>query len=71
MATVIEKQHLTEITKLFVVSAPRVAHNARPGQFVVLRVSETGERVPISITTSTRRPARSRSSSRRSAGRAA
>ena len=50
MATVIEKQDLTEITKLFVVSAPRVAHNARPGQFVVLRVSETGERVPISIT---------------------
>jgi len=50
MATVIEKQDLTEITKLFVVSAPRVTHNARPGQFVVLRVSETGERVPISIT---------------------
>ena len=50
MATVIEKRHLTEITKLFVVSSPRVAHNARPGQFVVIRVSETGERVPISIT---------------------
>jgi len=50
MATVIEKRDLTEITKLFVVEAPRVARNARPGQFVVLRVSETGERVPISIT---------------------
>jgi len=49
MATVIEKRHLTEITKLFVVSSPLVARNARPGQFVVLRVSETGERVPISI----------------------
>jgi ferredoxin/flavodoxin---NADP+ reductase len=50
MATVIEKRGLTEITKLLVVDAPRVARNARPGQFVIVRVSETGERIPISIT---------------------
>jgi ferredoxin--NADP+ reductase len=50
MNTVIETRELTDITKLLVVRAPLVARNAAPGQFVILRVSETGERVPISIT---------------------
>jgi ferredoxin--NADP+ reductase len=49
-ATVIEKRPLTDVTTLLVVRAPLVARNAAPGQFVILRVSETGERVPISIT---------------------
>ncbi len=47
---VIDKRTLTSVTTLFVVAAPLVARNAAPGQFVILRVSETGERVPISIT---------------------
>ena len=50
MARIVEKRSLTDVTKLFVVEAPLVARNAAPGQFVILRVSETGERVPISIT---------------------
>jgi ferredoxin/flavodoxin---NADP+ reductase len=49
-ARIVEKRDLTDITTLFVVHAPLVARNAAPGQFVILRVSETGERVPISIT---------------------
>lgn len=49
-ARIIEKRDLTDITKLFVVSAPLVARNASPGEFVIIRVTETGERVPISIT---------------------
>ncbi len=49
-ARIIEKRDLTDITKLFVVHAPLVARNAAPGQFVILRVSETGERIPISMT---------------------
>jgi len=49
-ARIVEKQDLTEITKLFVVHAPLVARNAAPGQFVIVRVSETGERIPISLT---------------------
>jgi ferredoxin/flavodoxin---NADP+ reductase len=49
-ARIIEKRDLTDITKLFVVHAPLVARNAAPGQFVIVRVSETGERIPISIT---------------------
>jgi ferredoxin--NADP+ reductase len=49
-AHILEKQLLTEATTLFVVSAPLVARNAAPGQFVIVRVTETGERVPISLT---------------------
>ncbi len=50
MVRIIDKQHLTPVTKLFVVEAPLVARNAAPGQFIILRVYDTGERVPISIT---------------------
>jgi ferredoxin--NADP+ reductase len=50
MARIIEKRHLTDVTKLFVVDAPQIVRNTRPGQFVILRVSDYGERVPISIT---------------------
>ena len=49
-ATILEKRKLTDVTTLFVVAAPLVALNAAPGQFVILRVTETGERVPISLT---------------------
>ena len=49
-ATVIGKQQLTDVTTLLAIEAPLVARNAAPGQFVILRVSETGERVPISLT---------------------
>ncbi len=32
-----------------VVEAPRVAHGARPGQFVIVRVTDAGERIPLTI----------------------
>jgi ferredoxin/flavodoxin---NADP+ reductase len=50
VARILEKLQLTPVTSLFVVDAPLVAHNAAPGQFVIVRVAKTGERVPISIT---------------------
>ena len=50
MATILERRELTPVTKLFVVRAPLVARHARPGQFVIVRVDEHGERVPISLT---------------------
>jgi len=49
-ARIVEKRDLTDITKLFVVHAPLVVRNAGPGQFVIVRVTDTGERIPISIT---------------------
>ena len=34
---------------LFKVAAPNVAKKARPGQFVVIRIDERGERIPLTI----------------------
>ena len=49
MAKILEKRRLTPITQLYKVDAPLVAKAARPGQFVILRVREGGERIPITI----------------------
>lgn len=35
--------------KQFVIEAPRVARKQRPGQFVILRIRERGERIPLTI----------------------
>ena len=50
MALILEKRELTPVTWLFVVDAPLIACHAQPGQFVIVRVDQHGERVPISIT---------------------
>ena len=49
MATIIETRRLTPVTKYFKIEAPLIASSARPGQFVMLRVREGGERIPITI----------------------
>ncbi len=49
MYEILEKQTLSDVTKLMVVSAPQVAHKARPGQFVIVRNDERGERIPLTI----------------------
>jgi ferredoxin--NADP+ reductase len=38
--------------KQFVVEAPRIARKQRPGQFIILRVHEHGERIPLTIKSS-------------------
>jgi ferredoxin--NADP+ reductase len=35
--------------KRFVIEAPRIARKRRPGQFVILRLYEQGERIPVTI----------------------
>jgi len=49
MYKIINKQELAPKIKLFDVHAPRVAPKAKPGQFVILRVDEKGERFPITV----------------------
>ncbi|MCL5265100.1 MAG: sulfide/dihydroorotate dehydrogenase-like FAD/NAD-binding protein [Chloroflexi bacterium] len=39
----------TPNSKLFMIDAPRIARRAKAGQFVVIRVSEAGERIPLTI----------------------
>jgi ferredoxin--NADP+ reductase len=50
MVRIVEKRQLTPITKLYRVEAPLIAKAARAGQFVIVRVREGGERIPLTIT---------------------
>ena len=50
MVKIVEKRQLTPITKLYRVDAPLIAKAARAGQFVIVRVREGGERIPLTIT---------------------
>ena len=49
MYQILKKQTLNANTKLMVIDAPHVARKAEPGQFIILRVSEDGERIPLTI----------------------
>jgi len=49
MARIVEKTNLNENTIKFVVNAPDIARRALPGQFIILRLDEKGERVPFTI----------------------
>ena len=49
MARILETRRLTAVTKYFRIDAPLIAAAAQPGQFVMLRVREGGERIPITI----------------------
>jgi len=43
------REDLASVTKLLRVEAPEVARKAKAGQFVVVRVNEQGERIPLTI----------------------
>ena len=49
MYRILEKQTLSDVTKLMVVEAPHVARNARAGQFIIVIAHEHGERIPLTI----------------------
>ncbi|HIH78472.1 MAG TPA: sulfide/dihydroorotate dehydrogenase-like FAD/NAD-binding protein [Halobacteria archaeon] len=47
-----KKKILAENVKLFEIEAPLIAKNAKPGNFVILRIDDHGERIPLTITDS-------------------
>ena len=49
MYEILTVEELAPVTKLFEVRAPAVAHSAQAGQFVIIRVDEEGERIPLTI----------------------
>ena len=49
MYEILAKESLAPVTKLMVISAPEVARKAKAGQFVIIRVVEEGERIPLTI----------------------
>lgn len=49
MYRIIKKEILNPDVELMVVHAPYVARKCEPGQFIILRVDEDGERIPLTI----------------------
>ena len=49
MFEILEKRYLAEGICLMRIHAPRIAKSALPGQFVIVRSDEYGERVPLTI----------------------
>ncbi len=49
MYPIVKKRVLNETVTLMEVEAPLVARKAQPGQFIIFRIDEEGERVPLTI----------------------
>ena len=49
MYEILAKESLAPVIKLMVIAAPDVARKAKAGQFVIVRPSEEGERIPLTI----------------------
>jgi ferredoxin--NADP+ reductase len=47
--TIIEKQQLNSVTKKITIYAPDIAAKARAGQFVILKVQPDSERIPLTL----------------------
>ena len=49
MYKIVRKEALRPTVTLYEIEAPLIARKAQPGQFIILRVDEKGERIPITI----------------------
>lgn len=49
MFEILEKRTINENVKLMKINAPLIAKKAKAGQFIILRVDEHGERIPLTI----------------------
>lgn len=49
MVKIVRKQVLNPSVTLLEVEAPRIAKKAQAGQFIILRLDEEGERIPLTI----------------------
>ena len=49
MFSIVEKRRLNDSMTLMSVEAPFIARKAQAGQFIILRVNEYGERIPLTI----------------------
>lgn len=49
MYRITEKENLNPTVTRMTVEAPAVARKAEPGQFIILRVDEEGERIPLTV----------------------
>ncbi|WP_420237229.1 sulfide/dihydroorotate dehydrogenase-like FAD/NAD-binding protein [Telmatobacter bradus] len=52
MYRIVDARIVGQNIKQFVIEAPRIARKQRPGQFIILRLHEKGERIPLTIKSS-------------------
>ena len=52
MFKILKNTHLAPQVFQYLLHAPDIAKKALPGQFIILRLDETGERIPITISDS-------------------
>jgi ferredoxin/flavodoxin---NADP+ reductase len=52
MGKIIEKEYLSEKVVKLVISEPRIAVKRKAGHFVIIRIGEKGERIPLTISSS-------------------
>ena len=46
---ILEAKKLADKIYLMVVKAPRISANCKPGEFVIVKMDEKGERIPLTI----------------------
>ena len=49
MFKIVNKRSLNKTVTMMDIEAPLVARKAEPGQFIILRVDEDGERIPLTV----------------------
>jgi len=49
MFKILQKQSLAPKVDMMVIDAPYIARHAKPGNFIILRLNEKGERIPLTI----------------------
>ncbi|MCQ2755172.1 MAG: sulfide/dihydroorotate dehydrogenase-like FAD/NAD-binding protein, partial [bacterium] len=49
MYKIVKKEQLNSTVTLMEIEAPYVAAKAQPGQFIILRVDDEGERIPLTV----------------------
>ncbi len=49
MYKIVKKRELNPTVMMYEIEAPAVARKAQPGQFIILRTDEDGERIPLTI----------------------
>ncbi|HYQ48747.1 MAG TPA: sulfide/dihydroorotate dehydrogenase-like FAD/NAD-binding protein [Thermodesulfovibrionales bacterium] len=49
MYKILRKEVLSDVVKLMDIDAPHVARKAKAGQFVIVRIDEFGERIPLTV----------------------
>ncbi len=49
MYKIVEKEVLNSVVQKMVIEAPFVSRKCEPGQFIILRIEEGGERIPLTI----------------------